>query len=349
MPPITLDPFAFQPHLASRFIGLGGADASEDPAYVFHSAYVPLEPGRYQAVLAFSGLIAEAGTLVVRVNAFPDGPDARAAIVATDQLRMRDIVESDGRGFITFEAVAGSRYAILGHNYDGKTASAAAMSITLDPVAPVTNVALDELDDVAASTAQYERQDDVGLLIDAARPSLRAPRSQHATVAQLAEAQATWSDAREAADKWLVAYIDRLRTVYGVDGAGFVTRIAGNAPDALVAHIGNGARKGAGAAPSDMLLVALDPSIHDATSTVRSAMAMLRPGGIAVLLLPLAMPTAIDPPAAAFDVARLQRLSIELLSWNFDVTQLAYDWTDVVPIVPDGDTTWFALIARRPV
>jgi hypothetical protein len=343
---ITLDPFAFQPHLASRFIGLGGAEASDDLAYVFHSAYVSLEPGRYQAMLAFATLIADAGTLVVRVNALPDGPAARATVVATDSLRMREVVETDGRAFVGFDVVAGCRYAILGHNYDDETASAAGLTITLETVTQVATVALEGFDDIAPSTARYERQDDVGLLVDAARPSLRAPRSQHATVAQLAEAQSTWSDPREAADKWLVAYIDRLRAVYGVDGESFVTAICGDAPAAL-AHLGGSA--GAVASPSDMLLIAIDPATRAMTSAVRAAMVALRPGGIAVILVPLAMPHAIVPPEEAFDVARVQRLAIELLSWNFDVTQLAYDWTDAVPIEPGGDTTWFALIARRPL
>lgn len=344
---ITLDPFAFQPHLASRFIGLGGAEASDDPAYVFHSAYVPLEPGRYQAMLAFSTLIADAGTLVVRVNALPDGPTARAAVAATEQLRMREVVETDGRAFIAFDVAADSRYAILGHNYDGETASAVGLSITLESVTPVTTVALDVSGDIAPSTARYERQEDVGLLVDAARPSLRAPRSQHATVAQLAEAQATWTDGREAADKWLVAYIERLRSVYGFDGGSFVTGISGDLPAAVAGYVSDGA--GVGAPPPDMLLVGADPAARDATLAVRRAMGTLRPGGIAVIMLPLAMPDAPVAPVAAFDVARVQRLAIELLSWNFDVTQLAYDWTDAVPIVPDGDTTWFALIARRPL
>ena len=90
-PPIFAAAFGYWPDRASRIGGLGGKVPGDDPAYIFHTHYIDLPPGTTRCVLDFTGLLATRGTMVVRVNSFGTGEDARAESVRNWSLRLSDV------------------------------------------------------------------------------------------------------------------------------------------------------------------------------------------------------------------------------------------------------------------
>jgi len=135
-PPIPADPFAFWPARASRVAGLGGERdgqrTDDDPAYVFHSAYLALPAGTMRARLRFSGLKAETGVLAVGVNALL--PDGSAERVRDWPVRLGALSRGDGVAVIEFEARDDCTYAVLGNLYDDAAASAEGLTLVLERV-----------------------------------------------------------------------------------------------------------------------------------------------------------------------------------------------------------------------
>jgi hypothetical protein len=127
-PPVTADPFGFWPDRASRIRKLGGTDPSDDPAYVFHTPYADIAPGPTRCVLQFAKLRARTGTLVVRVNAIPTGPQPVAETVKAWSLSLSEVAARDATD-LPFEAEPGKRYAVLGYIYGETDARAEGLAV----------------------------------------------------------------------------------------------------------------------------------------------------------------------------------------------------------------------------
>lgn len=337
MTSIALDPFGFQPHLASKISGLGGDDPGSDPAYVFHTPYVPLPEPSYELTFAFEDLRASGGALVVRVNALGDGRDARAATIATEQFRLPDLARGSGGARLRFDAGPGRRYAVLGHFYADELASATRLTIE---VAPAVRPALRDAATARSSLAPGDAAE-TNMLIAGRPPSLKVPLSQHATASQMAEA-AQAGDGRA----WIAAYLHRVRQVYAI-GPDAVLATIGSVPAELASAIAPQASAPDGLQapmldPADWVIAAIEDGHGPPSDPARLALTPLRPGGVGLLTLSLALDA--DPPAGAFTLARLQRLGVELLSHGYDVTQVAIDPGDAIAV--EGVTP-FVMIVRR--
>lgn len=127
----TLNAFGFWPASASRIMGLGGKVVDPDPNYAFHSNYAEIGTGIVNCALRFERLEAAVGLLTIRVNGLPPGPGARAETIRTWTASLRDLAEGEGIAEVSFQASAGTRYAVLGHIYDETDARSHELEITL--------------------------------------------------------------------------------------------------------------------------------------------------------------------------------------------------------------------------
>ncbi len=124
--------FDFWPASASRIIGLGGGVIDPDPAYAFHTKYVDIGSGVVRCNLRFSGMQASLGSVTIRINGLPPGAGARAESIRTWTATLSEIAEGEGVVELSFQASAGTRYAVLGHIYGEADARAKGLTITLE-------------------------------------------------------------------------------------------------------------------------------------------------------------------------------------------------------------------------
>lgn len=138
---IDLDPFGFWPDVASRLVGFGGGERSDNPDYAFHTRYVSCGSGPILFTVRFNGLQAQRGTLILRIHELPEVMGAHARQVAISQTQLTDLIRGDGTASLPGVARAGNHYALLGFIYGDTIASAAEVSIevarrTADPNDP---------------------------------------------------------------------------------------------------------------------------------------------------------------------------------------------------------------------
>lgn len=170
---IDTGPFDFWPTRSSRIQGLGGSESSEDPAYVFHTRYVSLESSTVRCSLVFTGLTATLGSMIVRVNALPLDGSRPAETIKTWPIAVKEIVAAGGTMRLTFDAVDGMQYAVLGHLYTETDAVAQSFTILLD---------------AAIRQPHFEQQ------VEAARKSIFGQRVFRRASRLLAHGKATLAD-----------------------------------------------------------------------------------------------------------------------------------------------------------
>lgn len=127
----TLNAFGYWPASASRVVGLGGKVIDPDPNYAFHSNYAEVGTGVVSCALRFTRLEASIGLITLRVNGLPPGPGARAETIRSWTASLRDLAEGEGVAEVSFQASAGTRYAVLGYIYDETDARAHELEVTL--------------------------------------------------------------------------------------------------------------------------------------------------------------------------------------------------------------------------
>lgn len=131
----ALDPFSFWPGAASAIQGLGGSEPPADPAAVFHTEYASFTAGPNSAELAFEGLSASAGTMMVELLAM--GHDGVAKVQSRVKVNLAELARAGGRHRFPFVTRDDTLYALLARVPDDADARAASLSITLDrPPAP---------------------------------------------------------------------------------------------------------------------------------------------------------------------------------------------------------------------
>lgn len=232
-PALPVEPFAFWPKAQSRVAGLGGQAAPADPAYVFHSDYVEIGSGVVVCTLRFERLEATMGMLTVRINGRAPDPGAQAETIRTWTADLRDVAESDGVLEVSFQASAGSRYAVLGHIYE--ECDARARSLTAEyQLTP----------DAGAATGQQAVRKSLfgrrvfrrtAKMVVRARPTLADPVSQPCTPAQFDEpAYGQWTalmqqpavqDRRQWAEVYVLQALERYGMLRpGAQGLGFAVQ-----------------------------------------------------------------------------------------------------------------------------
>lgn len=216
----TIDPFEYWPRAESRIGGLGGTMVPPDPAYVFHSAYVEIGSGVVVCSLRFERLEATMGMLNITVIGRAPDPEAQPEPVRSWTADLRDVAEGDGVLELSFQASAGSRYAVVGHVYEECDARARALTgefqLTPDASAAEGKVAVRKS---LFGRRVFRR---TAKMVVRVRPTLADPVSQPCTPAQLTEPTfARWAGAightaADPRDQWGEVFILQALERYGV-------------------------------------------------------------------------------------------------------------------------------------
>lgn len=228
---ITPGAFDFWPNSASRITGLGGQAIDPNPAYAFHTKYVELGAGLVTCTLRFTRMEASIGTLSISVNGLPPTPGARAELIRNWTAQLDEIAEGEGVVEVSFQASAGSRYAVLGHIFGDTDARAQSLAISLEVTPDSANFRENQ---AAIRKSIFGRRmfRRANRMIVNTAPTLADPTSQGCTAAQFDEpAYARWTkemriEPQRHRETWDHVYI--LQTLYrygmlrpGARGIGF--------------------------------------------------------------------------------------------------------------------------------
>lgn len=216
---VQLGGFDFWPASASRIAGLGGQVIDPDPAYAFHTKYADLGNGVVRCAVQFVGLEASLGSITIHVNGLPPGPGARAEIVRTWSASLPELADGEGVVEVSFQASAGSRYAVLGQIYSETDAQARSLNVTL-----VTTFEAEGDQRAATRKSVFGRRvfrRATRMFLDSP-PTLADPVCQACTAAQCAEPDYTrWSGelrlpVRRRRRQWASAYTLQALARYGM-------------------------------------------------------------------------------------------------------------------------------------
>jgi len=222
---MMLDPFGFIPHLASRIIGLGGDDTS-DQNYAFHTPYVACATGAVTFTIRLLNLHATVGNLTVRINAISTAPGSVGRTVKMTSRALSDLAET-GEMQVTIEAKPHLIYAVTGLIYGVSDAHADAVQILLDnPDDGSQSGALVR----AAKYTSFGRDAarDIARLVAGDAATLADPVSQFCTDAQFEEgAYIGWLsalklDAQAHRKQWEAIYTLQVLERYGMLDQGAV-------------------------------------------------------------------------------------------------------------------------------
>lgn len=344
---LALDPFAFHRNVSSRIGGLGGNVPGYDPVYAFHTPYVAAARGPASFRIRFHNLRARRGTLVLRVHMLPDEPGATARLVNSARIQINRLVQNGGEAEIDFEGFRGFTFAVLGQVPDETDAHADGLDVTLDRPADPTELARPPAEDVRTTRFGGDALRPVAHLLSLEPPSLAAPVSQPCTAEQMREP--AWADrsrelgldAEPDPARWPSVYALQVLRRYSMLDPGARGLLLGD-DGALAAAL---ASQGGQADGADYLcsMTALHggSTVAEMAAAVEASLRRLRPGGLAIHLLPLA---AGSGRAAAFRRADLERLALTLISRRHEVAQfkagraVTLDGSGVAP---------FGLLLRR--
>ena len=372
---LVLDPFSYHPRAASIIQGLGGDERHPDLTYAFHTDYVLVDEGPRQFTVRFDGLSAKVGTLQLRVHMFVEDTNPRILLANTTRIQFNRLLQLGSETSIRFDGFKRVKFALHGAVLGQTDASATGLTITVDGAG-----AGDDADEVVAEV----RNTDFGLsttqavtsLISLAPPTFAYPVGQAATPAQTLEpAYAEWSgrlrlDTASARSQWSTAYVLQVLRAYGMLQPG--ARGLGFGPHAdAVAHAVNGA--GAEAVmellpdmherlPGNLVnfdfLWSIDDiarsGVHEAFGYCEALMKCLRPGGLAVHVLPFV--PGLDQRASGggepvFRRGDVERLALTMISRGFETSEVRINWADAIvgesPTV-GTDVSAFGLVFRKP-
>jgi hypothetical protein len=182
---LLLDPFAFQPGVASRISGLGGGIPLEgNDGYAFHTLYVDVAEGPASFIVRFNGLAARRGSLQLRVHMLDGG--GRAILVNSARIQLNRLIAKGGETSIRFEGFRGVTFALYGSIIGDTDAAADGLIITLDRPAYIESEAQVAIE---ARNTVFRREDvrPEARLLSLSTPTLAEPVSQPATERQTHE------------------------------------------------------------------------------------------------------------------------------------------------------------------
>lgn len=345
--PIVLDPFGYWPDLRSNVEGLGGTVDPPDRNYVFHSSYTSLGAGSHIAEIEFAGLEATSGNL--EVNVFRLQPTANPPVtqVATTMALLPAISAAPRAVRVAFDADGDAQFAVVGYVHGDSEGRADALSMRLIP-------RHDPGSDPAGGRSLFGRwrARQTSRIASRDRPTLAYPVSQGFTREQAREVdRAPWSNRIDPTapdeERWEAAYILRALETYGrlesgarglgvssnVDRLGEIASEQGcvvleavpGEGEALTAALDR-SLLAAGAPALDFVWLRSDvmptPDPRRFLETARMLIGLLRPGGLAVLLLEASFDAG---SASGPDREAIKRIVLEIVSAGNFVAQLRHD------------------------
>ncbi len=224
---LPLDPFGAFPGRASRIAGLGGAEPSPDPAWVFETADCRPAIGRVGVHIRFHDLAITHGTLLFEVR-------ARSMVPGTDQSRVQTVVLDAGElaaagGIVNlmFDSYRNSYYAFACSINDETDIAASALTVLLDRApSPEDHGPAWEWTPAAVRRRPGIEEALVGrVLTDLSPPRLAMPQSQVGSPLQCREpafAEAMRALGREPVpsfENWSLAFVQRAIDRYAIPGA----------------------------------------------------------------------------------------------------------------------------------
>jgi hypothetical protein len=372
---LDLDPFAFQPGKASAIVGLGGADPHDDPGYAFHTDYVHAAEGPCHFNIRFSGLTAKNGTLQLRVHMFVDDDNPRLLLGNSARLQFNRLIQQGSTTYIRFDGFRNVRYALYGNILGATDARADALRVTLDRPASDDDEPVSHAAELRNTDYGHGAARPVSMMVSSDPPTLLYPESQSATKKQLRESvYAEWNnklgmDTRAPRNGWAAAYVLQALRSYGMLEEGARGLAFGASNDAMIEVVRSlGSNVDVGTVPerSDELpgsfvnydfLWSVDALARrdeeTIGATIISLMQCLRPGGLAVHVLPFLTGTdqrSFSDVANAIRRGDAERITLSMISRNFEAARLKISCVD--PIVDDTQSGLelgaFGLIFRKP-
>lgn len=377
---LVLDPFDFHGRPASIIAGLGGLAPGSDPDYAFHTHYVPVARGMSHFTIRFTNLRAKRGTLLLRIHMLPVKPGSVARMVTSERIQFNRLVKEGGELTLRFEAFRGATYAIMGLVTDQTDAEADDLVILLDR--PDDGSQDDgppgTIEDSVGTRFEATRLRTSTHMVSLAAPIFASPVTQAATTTQFkaSERQAWITRLGIPVDKglhgWTMPYIAQAIERYGMlekgvvalalspsteplarlleQSGGTVNRLAVNHRDA---------EPPPGWIPVSSRVLPGPHLAHDlvwstwtggtlaeriVSETIDLAMECLRPGGLAVHVVPYSRDTSQDP--TAFDRNAVERVVLGLISRGHDVARVKLP-LDSRLLFDEGGRGAFGIIARR--
>lgn len=365
---VELDPFAYFPTRRSILGGFGGTDGISDPGYAFHTQYQPSAPGPITFTVRLSGLVAESGNLLLRINAVVADFSQEAKLARSAQVPLAILVSHNGEVSLQVQARRGMAYALLGYVYNEAEVPVTGVTITLDRL-DHSDTDADAYVEIEQTRFGAQAAKPVGLLIAEGVPSFRAPVSQVETQEQHRDREFARL-AREiglagGGDAWPQAYVARVLEVYGMLEPGAQGLQLGGDDGRLATFV---EKRGCpvtrrdphgvddAALPSDLggpydFLWSIGaasrlPGIADAAAWIEATLDLLNVGGMAVHCFRFARDAtaATGDGMLRFTRGDVERLAFSLIANNHEAAQLAY----APPVREERPgEAWFGLVVRR--
>ena len=363
----SIDPFAYWPGSRSGIAGIGkGRGKPESRGYVFHSNYVPLEPGVNVAEITFDSLVATTGLLSLRI--YRNKADSQPAITehAKTTVLLPSLAAAPRSIRIGFEAEEGAEYAFIGMVIGDCKAHAEGLTLLVG-----RNVNADDPNQLRSQFGRNRARSAIKLG-SSHFPTLDYPVSQDFTLDQTREpAFERWTAHLPATDaltdRWEVAYILRSLEVYGrlEQGARGLGVCAAADPVGALADAEGCVTARVLCAPGETLAAALERGApgddgfgydflwsrrgvldgltsEEVLDAASAALTRLRPGGLAVLMVDA---TSNIRNGAGLDHHALARISLGLVAAGQIVAQIRH-LRESGPPVDDGFTP-FGIIVRK--
>ena len=363
----ALNPFGYWPALRSRIAGLGGPEDGPDQAYVFHSSYVPVNPGTNIARLSFEGLRARSGVLAIRIFRFRPNFGSAIDEVRATSVRLNTMANAERPAVVAFEAQADAQYAVVGYVLGDCEAAAKGLKVEIayDP---------DGTSDPERRRSHFGRRTArVANELETRRPpNLAHPVSQGFTPDQLigpvaAGLIAGIPDDLPDRERWEIAYITRVFEVYGRLVAGAVALGIGHGADLVADRVrdhglslttfamtpgitpGTAITQSGGAPGTETLdaiwvrsgLIGLQ-GIAALSGEIDELLGFVRPAGLAVLMVDLSLGVRRGSDEAGRNA--LNRLVLTLVAEGHIVAQLRLEGAEAGP--PD-DRSPFGFVVRK--
>lgn len=359
---LALDPFGFLHNIASCIAGLGGNAPGHDPSYAFHTRYVPVARGHARFTVRFHDLRARRGTLVLRVHMLPDEPGSTARLVNSTRIQLNRVVQNGGEIEIGFEGYRGFTFAVMGQVPDETDAYAAGLTVILDRPADGAETDAGPLEDIRTTRFGSSAVRPTGQLLTMRAPSLATPVSQPCTAEQMREP--VWRALCRELGRDPIADPASWPAVFTLQALRFYGMVEAGARGLLLAHddsLATALRASGGEVvllppdaetsadaigetPFDYLCSAAalgEPAaVPDMIAEVQRLLAHVRPGGLAVHLLPLDG----GPVTPGFRRSDLERIALLLIADRHEIAQVAPGGTIVTA---SGGTPAFGLVFRR--
>lgn len=377
---LLVDPFSFHRNWRSVIGGLGGTDAPNDPTYAFHTPYVEAAPGPCNFTLRFDNLTARYGVLQLRVHMIALEPGAAARMANMDRIALNRLVQNGGEVSIRFEGFRGYAFALMALVPDETDARALGLSVILDR--PVELADAEELTgDGRTSAFGRDAARPTTHLVSADLPTFSSPVSQACTAPQLKEAAFRslsaelhgWAD--DGLGNWPTAYVLQVLRRYGMlaegaRGLGFgivddrlPALLRRHGPEIVATHFEHETadirRVEVDALPralsgfdfvfSTDALGALQ-SAETGVRFVEDALHCLRPGGLAVHVMPFSLDNAsrgVPLPGPVYRRGDVERMGLLAISRNHEVAQIKIERDDALSWPGRDGVGAFGIVLRR--